>query len=201
MTRVSSSLTRNRGGAEIECTLLFADVRGSTALGEDLSPGEFKRLLNRFYEAASAVVFEHDGVVDKFVGDELVALFFPLFAGPDHAKSALEAAQALLAATGHADPAGAWLPVGVGVHSGIAWVGSVGGDAHREFTALGDAVNTAARLSSHAGPGEILVTVGTATDAGLESYATRQLHLKGKAGATEVVTVTLRSPNVPQQGR
>jgi hypothetical protein len=71
----------HHGGAEIECTMLFADIRGSTTLAEGQSAAGFRALLDRFYTVATGVVFDHDGTVDKFVGDELVALFFPLLSG------------------------------------------------------------------------------------------------------------------------
>ena len=70
-------MSQHHGGAEIECTLLFADIRGSTTLAEGMSPADFHRLLDRFYSTASNVVFDHDGSVDKFVGDEVVADVLP----------------------------------------------------------------------------------------------------------------------------
>ena len=178
----------HRGGAEIECTLLFADVRGSTALAERLSPGAFRALLDRFYRVATEAVFSNDGGIDKFVGDEVVALFMPLPAGDQHAAKAVTAARDLRRATGHDDPAGPWLPVGAGVHTGRAWVGTVGDDTHVELTALGDVVNTAARLAQVAAAGEILVSADAAAVAGLDPDLPRAtLELKGKQAAFEVV--------------
>src|SRR5215212_6554101 len=81
-------MVRHHGGAEIECSFLFADVRGSTAMAERMSATEFRAILDRFYGVASNVVFDHDGSVDKFVGDEVVALFFPLLSGNGHAGRA-----------------------------------------------------------------------------------------------------------------
>ncbi len=78
-------LAEHHGGAEIEVTLLFADVRGSTALAEGMPAAQFRDVMNRFYSTASKIVFDHDGSVDKFVGDELVAMFFPLLTGERHA--------------------------------------------------------------------------------------------------------------------
>jgi adenylate cyclase len=158
-----------------------------------MSAGEFRRLMDRFYETAATVVFDHDGIVDKFVGDELVSMFFPLLSGERHAARAVDAARALLRATGHEDPGGPWVPVGAGVHTGIAWVGAVGSETHVELTALGDAVNTTARLASAAGTGEILVTAGTADAADLDSALERSaLELKGKQERTDVVRLTIR---------
>jgi adenylate cyclase len=190
-------LRKHHGGAEIECTLLFADVRGSTALAEGISPGAFREQMERFYDAAAETVFENDGIVDKFVGDELVAIFFPLLSGPRHAKSGLAAARALLGVTGHEDPEGPWLSVGAGLHTGNAWVGAVSEGAQTSITALGDAVNTAARLASAAGPGEILVTTAAAKAAGLddEDLERRTLELKGKQETVDVLALTV-SPAV-----
>ena len=183
-------LADHHGGAEIEITLLFADIRGSTTLAEGLSTGEFHAILDRFYDVAAKTVFDHDGGIDKFVGDEVVAMFFPLLTGERHAARAVEAAQALLRATGHADPAGPWVPVGAGVHTGVAWVGAVGEGPHTDLTALGDSVNTTARLASIAAAGEVLVTAEAAQAAGLDpELARKRLELKGKQLTTEVVSL------------
>jgi adenylate cyclase len=183
-------LERNHGGAEIEMTLLFADVRGSTTLAEGMSSAEFRSLLDRFYTVATQAVFDHDGGVDKFVGDEVVALFFPMIAGERHAGRGIEAARAILRATGHGDPGGPWLPVGAGVHTGMAWLGAVGEGSGTQLTAVGDAVNTTARLASVAGAGEILVTLDAAKSADLDpNLEHRSLDLKGKAAATDVVVL------------
>jgi len=189
-------MTDNHGGAEIECTLLFADIRGSTTLAEGMAPADFRRLMDRFYDTAAAVVFDHDGIVDKFVGDELVAIFFPLLSGERHAALGIDAARTLLEATGHGEQGGPWVPLGAGVHTGTAWVGAVGAGTHTTMTALGDAVNTAARLASVATAGEILVTIDAATAAGLDSnLEQRRLELKGKEDLVEIVTLTV-SPGV-----
>lgn len=182
-------LSKHHGGAEVDGAMLFADIRGSTSMAEGMSPGEYHALLDRFYTTASSVVFEHDGYVDKFVGDELVALFFPLLTGERYTARAVETAQALLRATGHADPGGPWVPVGAGVHAGRAWFGAVGEGSHVELTAVGDAVNVAARLAAAAGPGEVLVSAEAAAVAGIDdpAHERRALELKGKQLTTEVV--------------
>jgi len=189
-TTCAGALIRFRGGAEVPGTMLFADIRGSTALAERMSPTEFHDLLNRFYRVASRTVFDHDGAIDKFVGDELMAMFYPAMSGERHVARAIDAARALLRATGHADPAGPWVPVGAGVHTGTAWFGAVGDESHIELTAVGDAVNTTARLAAEATAGEVLVSVVAAQAAGLDSgLARRQLVLKGKQAPVEVVSV------------
>jgi adenylate cyclase len=180
------ALERNPGGAQVELSLLFADVRGSTAIAERVGDEDFSQLMARFYGVAAKTVDRRNGIVDKFVGDEVVALFIPGFAGADHAADAIAAAREILVETGHGggEP---WIPVGAGVHTGSAYVGTVGEGDARDFTALGDSVNAAARLSSCAGPGEILVSstaaVASALDtSGLES---RTLDLRGRTESVE----------------
>ena len=176
-------LSTHHGGAEIECTMLFADIRGSTTLAEAMSSTDFDHVLDRFDSVASAVVFDHNGMVDKFVGDELVAMFVPLLSGEHHAAAAIVAARALLRATGHADPGGPWVPVGAGVHTAVTWFGAVGQGSHVELTVVGDAVNTTARLASVAAAGEILVTTDAARAAGLGPGARAPDHgAQGRAG-------------------
>jgi adenylate cyclase len=169
------------GGAEVEISVLFADVRGSTALAEHMPADEFSRLLARFYGAAAEVIDERDGIVDKFVGDAAVALFIPGFAGAEHAAAAVAAARGLLEQTGNDRPS-PWIPIGIGVHTGMSFVGSVGEGDARDFTALGDTVNAAARMSSLAAQGEILISAESAAAAGLDttSLERKTLELRGR---------------------
>jgi adenylate cyclase len=184
------SVDKKPGGAEIELSLLFADVRGSTGLAEQMPAHEFSQLISRFYGTAARVVDEWDGIVDKFVGDEVVALFVPGFAGEQHAERAVEAARALLAATGNRgdEP---WIPVGAGVHTGVAYVGRVGEGDACDFTAVGDAVNTTARLASSAGAGEILVSKAAADASMLDASGleSRTLTLRGKDEMIETLVL------------
>jgi adenylate cyclase len=177
---------RHPGGAEIDVSVLFADVRGSTAMAEQMPPEEFSRLLARFYGAAADVVDRWDGIVDKFLGDGAVALFIPGFAGADHAAKAIAAAHGVVEQTGNADGE-PWIPVGVGVHTGRSYVGSVGEGDARDFTALGDTVNTAARLTDLAGAGEILISADAASAAGIATSGLerRTLVLRGRAQALD----------------
>ena len=185
------SLYRKREGAEIECTLLFADIRGSTQLAEEMSPTEFRAILDRFYATAAEVLIEHEAIVDKFVGDEVIGIFVPALAGAGHARQAVDAALELLRATGH-EKGAPWAPIGIGINTGVAFVGVVGTAEHIEFTALGDNVNITARLASAAGSGEVLVTEPAGLAAGLDSgHEHRLLDLRGKTGTTDVVVLTL----------
>jgi adenylate cyclase len=178
---------KHPGGAEVEISVLFADVRGSTGMAERMSPEEFSRLLSRFYGAAAEVIDERDGIVDKFVGDSAVALFIPGFAGSDHAADAVAAARGLLEQTGNDGPE-PWIPVGAGVHTGNSFVGSVGEGDARDFTALGDTVNTAARLTGLAGAGEILISAEAATAGDLKTTGLerRTLELSGREQSVDV---------------
>jgi adenylate cyclase len=169
-------ISKQPGGAEVEISVLFADVRGSTAIAERLPPEEYSRLIARFYGAAAEVIDEQDGIVDKFVGDGAVALFIPSFTDNHHAANAIAAARGLLEQTDDD------IPLGVGVHSGPSFVGAVGEGDAKDFTALGDTVNTASRLTSIAGAGEVLISAETAGAGGLETAGLerRTLELRGR---------------------
>jgi len=173
------------GGAEIVLSMLFADVRGSTTLAEKISALEFSRLMNRFYAVATDVLVKTDAMLDKLVGDEVIGLYIPGLAGAEHPRRAIQAARSLLELTGHHDPQGPWLQVGVGVHTGLAFVGAVGGaeGIPSDLTALGDNVNVTSRLASQAGPGEILISDAAYAAAGLDlgELEHRELELKGKS--------------------
>ncbi len=184
-------LYRKRAGAEIECSLLFADVRDSTGVAEGMRPSEFRRLMDRFYATAFDVLIAHDAFVDKFVGDEVIGIFVPALTEARHAREAVDAGLELLAATGHGSGA-PWVPVGIGVNTGVAYVGAVGTQEHVEFTALGDEVNVTARLATAAGMGELLVTdaailAARLSDAALER---RMVALKGKSELIPVAVLT-----------
>jgi adenylate cyclase len=188
-TTCENFMQKHRGGAEITGTMLFADIRGSTTLAEDRTPSEFKAILNRFYTVAADAVYANGGIVDKFVGDELVAAF-PPFLGTDTSTRAVKTATEVLHATGHTDRAGPWVPVGAGVNTGRVWFGAIGDGLHVEVTFVGDAMNVAARLAAAATTGEILVTTQAAEEAGLDpTLERRSLELKGKSEATEVVSL------------
>lgn len=181
------SVEKHPGGAEVEISLLFADVRGSTALAERMTPQEFSSLVARFYGTAAKVVDDRNGLVDKFVGDEVVALFIPGFAGEDHAAKAVDAARELMRATGN-DGDDPWVPIGAAVHTGTPYIGRVGEGDACDFTAIGDPVNTTARLASSASAGEILVSSAAADAAGLETAGLemRTLELRGREENAEV---------------
>jgi adenylate cyclase len=185
-------IAEHHGGAEIELTLLFADIRGSTGMAESMSPGAYRAILDRFYDVAAQAIIDHDGFVDKFVGDEVVATFAPLLSGERHTAQAVEAALELLRKTGHESPEGPWVALGAGVHTGMAWMGAVGEGPHTALTAVGDTVNVAARLAALAQPGEILITADAAAAAGIDDGLERRvLDLRGKQQQTAVVALQM----------
>jgi adenylate cyclase len=183
-------------GAEIPITLLFADVRGSTAIAERVRPAEFRAFLDRFYTIGTDTILYGDGLVDKLVGDEVIGLFFGGVSGPQHAAKAIAAAIELLAraSSNDASPTGP-IPVGAGVHTGEAYVGATGpAGAVDDFTALGDVVNTTARLASTAAQGELLVTLAAAEAAGhpIDGLERRSLEVRGRQEPVEVVVIRPR---------
>ena len=194
-------------GAEIPVSLLFADIRGSTSIGEHLSPTDFRAFLNRFYRLSSEAVLESDGIVDKFVGDEVIGLFFGGISGDHHAAAAIAAGRSVLSRTERADaaPTGP-IPVGAAVHTGVAFVGSTAADdVVNDFTALGDVVNTTARLASAAASGELLVSLEAATAAGIETsdLEHRTVEVRGRTEPVEVVALRIAAGPVkpPTSGR
>ncbi len=172
------------GGTEVELSILFVDVRGSTSLAEKMKAAEYSRLMNRFYVAATDALIRTDAFIDQFVGDEALGLYFPLFTRGNHARAAVKGAQELLRVMGycHGKP---WLPIGIGVHTGVVFFGTVGGaeGSVTDVSALGDNVNVTARLASKAASGEALISDATyaAADLELGTLERRYLELKGKS--------------------
>lgn len=179
---------RQPGGTEIEITMFFVDVRGSTSLAEGMSPLEFTELMNRFYAVTTDILSRTDAMIDKMVGDEVIGLYIPGFTGPKHAQLAVQSAQELLIATGHSDPNGPWLPVGIGIHTGTVYVGVIGAEGITDITAMGDAMNTTARLVSQAGTGEAVISEVTYVASGLnlDGLEQRRLELKGRKEQVDV---------------
>jgi len=177
------------GGAEVDVAVLFADVRGSTALAERVGARAFGTLIDKFYSAATHVLIDSDAMIGKLAGDQVQGFYFPGLAGPNYTNYAIDAARELLRATGHDKPDGPWVPVGVGVHKGRAYAGAVGKqNGMMEITALGDAVNAAARLAQVAEAGEILISDDALDAAGVapDDAERRELSLRGRSAALPV---------------
>jgi adenylate cyclase len=165
------------GGAEVEMSMLFADVRGSTALSEQMSPTEFSRLINRFFTLSAKTISEADGLVEKLAGDSVSAFWGAGFAGPDYVGRTIEVAQKLSQIMAREQ-----IPVGIGVHAGVAYFGAMGStEGLVNISAIGEEVNLAARLASAAAAGEIIVSEQALAKAGLATghLEPRSLALKG----------------------
>ena len=149
---------------ERDVTVMFCDLVGFTALCEPLSPVEAAKLLNTFLTRMTDVVFEHEGTLDKFLGDALLTVFGAPFEQPDHALKAVEAALAMRKALAdlNLQMNAPKLEMRIAINSGVALTGDIGSPKRREFTVLGDVVNTASRIEDEvAGPGEIVISGAT----------------------------------------
>lgn len=164
--------------------MIFVDIRGFTALVEQMNPAAVATRLNRFYEISTQAIFRHDGTLDKLVGDEVMAFFGAPFNWQDHPQRAVATALEIMREVA-ALPAKERLAIGVGIATGAAFVGNVGGKDVTDYTVLGDTVNVAARLQGAAAPGEILVAEETfaQVEKQFPNAARRELELKGKSGS------------------
>jgi adenylate cyclase len=182
------------GGAEVPIAVLFADIRGSTGIAERTSATSFGRLVQRFYRKAARAIDDHNGIIDKFLGDGIMVLFIPVITGELLALRAIETGEAILREVEDPELVAGGVRVGVGVHAGEAFVGAIGSDDRLDFTALGDTVNVAARLGSDAGAGELLVSQAAWQAAGRgEEGERRTLSVKGRTEPLDVVV--LRAAN------
>jgi adenylate cyclase len=182
------------GGVEMEIGVLFADIRGFTALSERMAPDDVAELLNRFYAVASKVL-TRSAIVDKLVGDEVMALYLPQLLDDCWEDHLVRDATDLLAAVGFRANEEPWLPLGVGVDVGRAYVGNVGAGDVKDFTALGDVVNTAARLQSSAAAGQIVVSerLFGRLSAAVPRATPTSLALRGKAEPEPARVIDVRS--------
>jgi adenylate cyclase len=143
------------GGEEMEVGVLFVDVRGFTGMAERMPPAELQERLHRFYRIAGDVLVAHDGLIDKLVGDEVMALFLPPISDHDAVEQMVEAGLELVRRVSTE----VGLPLGAGADFGVAFVGNVGpSEEAKNFTALGDVVNTASRLQGAAEAGRLVLS-------------------------------------------
>jgi adenylate cyclase len=186
--------TQHQGGAKVPVTMLFADIRGSTTIAEKMGEKEFSNLINRFYVESTTTLCHADAIIEKLVGDEVTAIFTPGIAGEEYHRRAIESAKELLKVTGHGNGSEERIPIGIGIHSGETFVGSIGKpNGLMEVAALGDVPNTASRLTSLAGAGEILVSEDTMLAAKMDTQGLekRNLQLKGRSKAIDAFVLHL----------
>ncbi|HBE89003.1 MAG TPA: hypothetical protein DDW67_07690 [Elusimicrobia bacterium] len=152
----------NLAGEEIQATVLFSDIRGFTPLSEKLPPAELIKFLNEYFAHITAPIAENRGVINKFIGDAVMAIFSPVFGVEDHRAAAVRAALGMREALARFNAEGKYPPVefGVGLHSGGLVAGNVGTESRLEYTVLGDTVNVASRIESQtkAAAAEILLS-------------------------------------------
>jgi adenylate cyclase len=165
------------GGAEVEMSMLFVDIRGSTALSEQMNVIEFRGLVNRFFVESTKAIAREDGLIEKLAGDAVAAFWGAGFAGPHYVTRTVHAAQKIQKVMEQQK-----IPVGIGVHAGVAYFGAMGSaDGLVNISAIGDEVNTAARLASKAAAGEIVISEKALHRAGMDGNGleARLLELKG----------------------
>ena len=171
------------GGEVATLSVMFVDVRGFTSLSERLPPNEVVARLNRFYKLATRAVVDLDGTVDKMVGDQVMAFFGTPFRADNHPQRAVQAALEIVSGVETMNEDSDSLRVGGGVGTGEAYVGNIAEGEVKDFTVIGDVVNTAARLQGEAQPGEVLLMKETYRQVAgqFPNAPQRTLDLKGKA--------------------
>jgi len=179
------------GGNRRNITVMFADVVGFTPMTDQLAPEHVVAILNELFTILTEIVFRHNGTVDKFVGDCVMALFGAPTEQSDHAQRAIEAAEDMLSwlETGNErwqEKYGVTIQLAIGIHTGDAVVGNIGSEKRMEYTAIGDVVNVAARLEAIARPQQILVTEAVVRAAG-EDYDFNDADLHRLSGRAEPV--------------
>lgn len=177
------------GGHEVEMSMLFVDIRGSTALSETMNATEFSRIINRFYVQATDAIVHEDGLVEKLAGDAVAAFWGAGIAGPDYVKRSINAAEKILKIMDHQK-----IPVGIGVHTGVAYFGAMGSaNGIVDISAIGEEVNTAARIASKAGAGELLISEAALKAAAINGsdLESRSLELKGISEPVAVRVIKL----------
>jgi len=149
------------GGKKVDLTILFADIRGFTSYSEKQSPEKLVAVLNRYLAAAAEAVLEHEGTVDKFLGDAIMAWFNAPVLQSDHTLRAVKTALSIRDAIAklHSElPPDSHLDFGVGIHYGDAILGWIGTEKRLEFTAISDSINTTKRIQENASKNQILIS-------------------------------------------
>lgn len=175
------------GGAEVEMSLLFADIRGSVPDAENRPPAEVSARINAFLDRGTDLITAHDGFIMAFYGDCIVATFPPGFCGPDHAQKAMAAAKALCRIEGEGAA-----PVGVGVHSGPVFIGTVQAakGLFRDVSIFGHTVNICARLAANAPAHGAIISEACFAAAGQDAPPeTEEFILKGVSETVRAATI------------
>jgi adenylate cyclase len=184
------------GGSKRPVFIFFSDIRGFTPMSEKMNPDEIATLLTEYFTEMVEIIFEHGGTLDKFIGDAIMAIWGAPIPHEDDADRAMRAAidmQSVLSELNAKWSTQGRQPVniGIGINFGEVFAGNIGSERRLEYTVIGDAVNTASRLCSKAGPGEILISEPfyKALKQPPKVEALEPLQLKGKAQAVPVYRV------------
>jgi adenylate cyclase len=177
------------GGMTTQVGVLFADLRGFTSTSEDSTPEQATAQLRRFYAHAEKVFFP-EALIDKLIGDEVMALYVPFILGPEAVATIMvDHARELLQRIGYGTRDGPELQLGIGMDFGEAFIGNIGNAAVHDFTAVGDVVNTASRLQGQAAAGEVVLSARLAEQLEAPIGVPERLTLKGKRDPLDVYRV------------
>ncbi|MBM3125042.1 MAG: GAF domain-containing protein [Chloroflexi bacterium] len=183
------------GGKRVDITVLFADIRGFTSYSEKLPPEKLVSILNRYLAAMAEAVLEHEGTIDKFMGDAIMAWFNAPVPQPDHTLRAVKTALAIRSSVERLYqelPADSQLAFGVGIHYGEAVLGLIGTEKRLEYTAISDSVNTAKRIQENSAKNQILISqaVYERIQKQVEAKPHAEIAMKGKTQPVGVYEVS-----------
>ncbi|MER1987181.1 MAG: adenylate/guanylate cyclase domain-containing protein [Solibacillus sp.] len=184
------------GGSRKDVTILFVDIRGFTTLSERVEPEEIVEILNEYLDLTANCVFDYGGTLDKFIGDATMAIYNAPLPLEEHALQAVRSAWAMkeksIALQQQLEERfGKSVQFGIGIHSGAAVIGNIGSKTRMDYTAIGDTVNTAARLESNSQPGQIIIseTVYAQVKDHILVHSLGEIHVKGKIQAILIYEV------------
>ena len=185
------------GGEKRDVAVMFVDIRGFTPMSENLQPEQVVQILNEYLTLTTESIFKHNGMLDKFIGDATMAVFNAPFDLEDYLYEAVATAWDIKSGSEELgrklmEQFGRTVSFGIGVNCGDAVVGNIGCEFRMDYTAIGDTVNTAARLESRAKPGQILISekLYKALEHRIEAEEVGEMELKGKSNKIVVYSVT-----------
>ncbi|MDE3036348.1 MAG: adenylate/guanylate cyclase domain-containing protein, partial [Nitrospirota bacterium] len=191
----------NPSGRKERLTMFFSDIRGFTSMSEKMAPEEVQRLLSEYFTEMTRILFQHEGTLDKFMGDAVMAFFGNPEPQPDHAVRAvlmaLDMQEAIAALNKKLESEGrSTIGVGMGINTGDVTVGNLGSKDFLDYTVIGDAVNLACRLEQNAKAGEIVITQATYDEVkqAVEVEQMEPIKVKGKVEPVPIYRVLRRIP-------
>jgi len=184
------------GGQRREVTVLYTDVRGFTSMSEKLPAEEVVHLLNEHFNVLTKIAFKHGGTVDKFIGDAVMVIFGAPIHQKDHALRAvrcgIEMQKGMADLNKKLKREGREVNIGVSINTGDAVIGNIGSEQFVDYTAVGDTVNTASRMQSAAGAGEVVISEGTLKQVRQHVRVTKKEKMVAKGKAKPVIVYKIR---------